>query len=328
MKRLSKCIVLSLLFVLLLAACSSKSGSGDGSEADGYPKKPIQLIVPWDAGGDTDAINRIIAEELEKVLDQTVVIKNIAGASGVIGAQEALNAQPDGYTLLAVHDSVPMSQITGQADFGYFDFKPIANMTSTYNMIATSPKNPWENMEELVEDAKKNPEKITYAASIGSISQLEPALIETAADIKFNIVGFDGTAQRMKAVVGNDVHLGSVSVAAGKDYFEDNRMKLLGYTGEERSPELPDIPTLKEQGIDVVSAVNRGILAPKETPDEIVEKLAGALEEVAGKDSFKERMAELATDVNFKKNGEYEELLKKIEKDMEASLKNSGLVDK
>lgn len=326
---MNRCLwsVLVLFCLFLLAACSPPSTSS-GEQAENYPSKDIQLIVPWDAGGDTDAINRIVAEELEKELGATVVVKNVAGGSGVIGAQQALQANNDGYTLLAVHDSVAMSQLTGQADFGYFDFEPVSLMTSTYQLVATNPSNPWDSMEEVVADAQGNPGEITYGASIGSTSQLEPALIQTASDIEFNIVGYDGTANRMKAVVANDVQLGSVSIAAGKDYMEDDRMKLLGYTGEERHPDLPDVPTLQEQGIDVVNAANRGIVVPKDTPEEIVSKLNEALENVANSDSFKERIDTIGTDVNFKGTEEYVEFLQNNEKEMEESLEKSGLLDK
>ncbi|MYL40331.1 tripartite tricarboxylate transporter substrate binding protein [Virgibacillus salexigens] len=320
--------IIALVGLFLLTACSSpSSGSGEEAAAN-YPSKDIQLVVPWDAGGDTDAINRIVAEELEKELGQSVVVKNVAGGSGVIGAQQAMQANNDGYTLLAIHDSVAMSQLTGQSDFGYFDFEPVSLMTSTYQLVATNPSNPWDSMEDVVQDAKAKPGEITYAASIGSTSQLEPALIQTAADIQFNIVGYDGTAKRMKAVVANDVSLGSVSIAAGKDYMEDERMKLLGYTGEERSPELPEVPTLKEQGIDVINAANRGIVVPKDTPEAIVSKLNEALEKVANSPSFKEKIASLGTEVNFKGTEAYIEFLKKSEEDMKDSLEKSGLLDK
>lgn len=314
-----------LLSLFLLGACSAESSTED--QVADYPKKAIQIVVPWDAGGDTDAINRVIAEELEKELDQDVIVKNIAGGSGVIGAQEVLNAKADGYTLLAIHDSVAMSELMGQADFGYFDLQPISLMTSTYDLIATNPENPWDSMEEVVKDAKQKPGEITYAASIGSTSQLEPALIQTAADIKFNIVGYDGTAKRMKAVVANDVHLGSVSIAAGKEYMSDNRMKPLGYTGEERSEAFPDVPTLKEQGIDVTSAVSRGIVAPKDTPQEIVDKLNSALKSVADSEEFQKRMKDLGSEVNFKGTDEYEAFLKNSEDEMKDSLEKSGLLE-
>lgn len=315
------------LALLTLVGCSNGSAKESDGAVDDYPNKPIQLIVPWDAGGDTDAVNRIAAEELEKILGTTVVVKNIAGGSGVIGSQEALNAKPDGYTILAVHDSMAMSQLTGQASFGFDDFEPISLITSTYNMIATSPENPWDTMDDLVEDAKKNPGEISYAASIGSISELEPALIQTGADIKFNIVGYDGTAQRMKAIVANDVALGSVSIVAGKDYVAGDRMKFLGYTGEERSVEFPDIPTLKEQGIDVVSAANRGFVAPKGTPEAVIKKLNDALQKVTSSDTFINKLESLGTEVNYKGTEDYVQFIGDLEKSMEESLRQSDLID-
>lgn len=318
--RLLGVMILFCLFVI--AACSSQE-----EEAENYPSRDIRLIVPWDAGGDTDAINRIIAEELEQELDTTVVVENIPGGSGVVGAQQALQENNDGYTLVAIHDSVAMSQLTGQADFGYFDFEPISLMTSTYQMVATNPNNPWDSMEDVVADANENPGEISYGASVGSTSQLEPALIQTAADIEFNIVGFDGTANRMQAIVANDIDLGSVSVPAGKDYLEDDRMKLLGYTGEERHEDMPDIPTLQEQGIDVVNATNRGIAVPKDTPEEIVSQLNEALENVANSESFQERIKSIGTDVNFLGTGEYIEFLENSEVEMQESLEQSGLLN-
>jgi len=324
---LRKKLILSALLLssALLAACSDSESSA-GTDAGTYPEKPIQLVVPWSAGGDTDAIYRIVGDELSKELGQKIVIQNVAGASGVVGAQQAKTAKADGYTLLAVHDSVAMSQMTGQSDFGYSDFEPVALMTSSYDFIATSPENPWNSMEDLIEDAKKNPGSITYAASIGSTSQLEPVLMESVADVKLNIVGYDGTAERMKAVVANDVSLGSVSAIAGKDYIADNRMKLLGYNGEERSNVLPDVPTLKEQGLDMATGTNRGIVAPKGTPESIIKKLNDALETVSNNEEFIERIEGLGTEVNFKNSTDYLEFIDQSEEEMRALLEKSNLL--
>lgn len=327
---MKKKVILSglLLISAFLAACSNSNSNAEAeSGAGSYPEKPIQLIVPWSAGGDTDAIYRIAGDQLSKELGQKVVIQNVAGASGVVGAQQALSAKPDGYTLLAVHDSVAMSQMTGQSDFGYSDFEPISLMTSSYDFVATSPDNPWESMADLVADAEKNPGEITYAASIGSTSQLEPVLLESVAGIKLNIVGYDGTAERMKAVVANDVALGSVSAIAGKDYIADNRMKLIGYNGEERSNVLPDVPTLKEQGLDMTSGTNRGIVAPKGTPEAIIQKLNDALEKVASNEDFVKRIEDLGTDVNFKNTKEYKKFIEESEAEMKELLKDSGLLN-
>ncbi|WP_085522722.1 tripartite tricarboxylate transporter substrate binding protein [Tuberibacillus sp. Marseille-P3662] len=319
-------ILYFFVLILILSGCSSQdsSGSQDGN-SEKYPTKSIQLIVPWGAGGDTDAIFRLVAKGLEKQLDQTVVVKNVEGGSGTVGAQKALNADNDGYTLLAGHDSIAMSRLVGSADFGYFDFEPVALMTSTYDAVATSPENPWDNMEDVVKDANEHNGELSFAASLGSTSQLEPALIQTAADIKFNIIGYEGTAKRMKAVVGNHVDFGGVSVVAGKEYLKDDKMKLLGYLGPERSPILPDVPTLKEQGIDVVSATNRGVYAPKGTPESIVKKMSKALKKVANSQAFKDKMKSLGTDVNYKGYKEFSDFLNENQKNMKDALEKSGL---
>lgn len=327
MWKILKCSVLFfLVLVLALSGCSSKNASSKNGED--YPKKTIQLIVPWSAGGDTDAIFRLISKGLEKELGQTVVVKNIEGGGGTIGAAKAVKADPDGYTLLAVHDSIAMSKLTGKADFGYFDFAPVALMTSTHDAVATSIDSPWNTMKDVIKDAKKNPGKITFAASIGSTSELEPAEIQTAADITFNIVGYEGTAKRMQAVIGNHVDLGSVSVVAGKDYLKAHKMKLLGFIADERNPAIPDVPTLKEQGINVVSGTNRGVFAPKGTPKPIIEKLSKALEKVANSKEFKDKMTSLGTEINYKDQKEYTQFLKDNQKEMTKALKKSGLLKK
>jgi len=315
-----------MLLIFILGACSN-SDNQDEQVEENYPDDSIKIIVPWDAGGDTDAVYRILAENLSEVLDQEVIIENIAGGSGVVGSQEALNENNDGYTLLAIHESLSMSELTGQADFGVNDFEPVALMTSTYKAVATNKDSSWDDMEDLVEDAKENPGEITFSASIGSISQLEPAMLQTASDIEFNIVGFDGTAERMKAIVGGDVDLGTVSVTAGKEYLEDDRMKLLGFGGEERNDQIPDVPTLKEQGIDIVSATNRGLAFPKDTPDEIVEKMSDALQEVSESEDFQEKIEDMGSEVNFIGDDEYTDYLVEEEKEIKESLIESDLMD-
>lgn len=322
-------ISILVLSIVVLAACSSKKEEQTEAKANGesYPKKTIQIVVPWNPGGETDAITRMVAEDLEEELDQDIVIKNIAGGSGVVGAQEVLNANNDGYTLLAVHDSMALSELTGQADFGFADYEPISLLTSTYELIGTHPDNPWENMDDLINDAKEKPGEISYAASIGSTTQLLPALIQTDSDIELNIVGYDGTAERMKAVAGGDVHLSGVSVTAGKDYLEDERMKVLGYTGTERSPQLPDVPTLIEQGIDVSLATNIGLVAPKGTSDEIIKILNDALKKVANTEEFATQMEQLGSELNFKKSEDYINFIEKNEGNMKVSLEEAGLSD-
>src|SRR3712207_5141575 len=119
-----------------------------------YPERPVKLIVPWAAGGDTDNIFRPFGQALQKYLGQTVVIANVGGASGTVGAREAKGSPPDGYTLYAVHDYIHSTYYTGVADVSYTDFEPICSVSATPSAVTASPKTKWTSMQELVEDAK------------------------------------------------------------------------------------------------------------------------------------------------------------------------------
>lgn len=308
---------------LLLTGC----GGGQSEGAESYPNKPIELIVPWSAGGDTDAIFRMIGEGLNEELGTNVVIKNVPGGGGSVGAQQAMAADSDGYTLLAGHDSIAISKISGGTDFGYFDFEPISLMTSSYDYVATGKDSPWDDMDDMIKDAKEKPGEISYGASIGSTSQLEPALIQVVANVEFNIVGQKDTAERMQAVVGGHVDLGGVSVVAAKEYLDADKMKLLGYMAPERDDALPDVPTLKEQGIDAESATNRGLFAPKGTSEEIIEKVDSALAKVAEDEEFVDTLTGLGTDVNYKSTSDYETWLNDNQKQMQDAMEKAGMVD-
>ena len=119
-----------------------------------YPERPIKLIVPWAAGGDTDVIYRTFMPLMQKELGGTIVVANVGGASGTKGAKEAKAAPPDGYTLFAVHDSIHSTYYTGVADVNYTDFEPICLVTSTPSILTASPKTPWHSMKDLLADAK------------------------------------------------------------------------------------------------------------------------------------------------------------------------------
>ena len=329
-----KSLILLLVFVLavglVVAGCGggeeAAEGEDEGDAAVEYPTKTITIIVPWNAGGDTDAIFRTVGKYLEEELGQTIVIKNIGGGSGAVGAQEAMQAEPDGYTLLAGHDSIALSYVTEKTDFGYFDFEPVALMVSTPDIVGTSADSQFNNMEEVIAYAKEHPGELTFGASLGSTSHYTPAAIEAAADIDFNIVGYEGTADRMTALLGGHINFGSVSVPAGKEYLEANQMKLLGIASEERHPSLPDVPTLKEQGIDVLCGTNRGLFAPKDTPQEIIDILRDALEKVANHPEFKETIENQGCDVNFM-GDDYADWLQANQDKMAEVAEEAGMID-
>ncbi|MGD8662732.1 MAG: tripartite tricarboxylate transporter substrate binding protein [Desulfobacterales bacterium] len=284
--------------------------SGTMAFADDYPTKPVKLIVPWGAGGGTDALMRVIAHFGTKYLGQPMVVVNVPGVGGTLGARQGKDAKADGYTLTATHESVISSRIVGVSDFDYSDFIPIANLTLTPAMVAAQPEAPWNDMKDMIAAAKKNPGTIKFGATLGSTSHFFPLDIANQAGIEFKIVGYEGTAKRQAALLGGFIDLGESNPAAGKKYFEAKKLKPLGIATEERHELLPDVPTLKEQGIKVLFAVNRGICAPLNTPQPIVEKLGAIFEKVSQDPEFIQKIGSLGSDVKYRDQAGYQAYIK------------------
>ncbi len=275
-----------------------------------YPDRPVKLIVPWAAGGDTDVIYRALQPHLQKHLGNTVVIANVGGASGTKGAKEAKDAPADGYTIFAVHDSIHSTYYTGVADVNWTDFQPICMVSSTPSIITASPKAPMADMKAVVAEAKKRPGQITVGATLGSTSHFFPALVEKAAGIKFKYVSYEGTAPRMNALLGSHIDLAESNLTQ-KGKADAGQLRFLAIATEKRAPEIPNVPTLKELGIDVTYAVNRGLLAPKGTPAEAMNKLVAACAAATKEAGFAEAMKTQGTLVSHMAPAQYTEFLKK-----------------
>ncbi|HXF79887.1 MAG TPA: tripartite tricarboxylate transporter substrate binding protein [Usitatibacter sp.] len=300
MHRIVACIVACIALV---------SGSAFGA----YPERPVKLIVPWGAGGDTDVIYRALLPFFQKHLGGTVIIANIGGASGTKGAKEAKDSPPDGYTIFAVHDSIHSTYWTGVADVDWTDFEPICLVSSTPSILTASPKAPWKDVKSMIADAKKRPGQITVAATLGSTSHFFPALIEKATGIKFKYVPYEGTADRMNALLGSHVDLGESNLTQ-KGKADAGHIRFLAIATEQRAPEIPNVPTLKEEGVDVEYAVNRGLLAPKGTPAPVLAKLRSACGAAVNEAGFAKAMKLQGTNVHYLNAEQYTDFLKKNDK--------------
>ena len=274
-----------------------------------YPDRPVKLIVPWAAGGDTDVIYRALQPHLQKHLGGTVVIANVGGASGTKGAKEAKEAPADGYTIFAVHDSIHSTYYTGVADVNWSDFQPICLVSSTPSIVTASPKTTWADMKGLLSDAKARPAQISVGATLGSTSHFFPAMVEKAAGVKFKYVSYEGTAPRMNALLGGHIDMGESNLTQ-KGKADAGQLKFLAIATEKRSPEIPNVPTLKELGIDVTYAVNRGLLAPKGTPADVMAKLESACRAAAAEGAFAASMKDQGTLVSYKGARDYVDFLK------------------
>ncbi len=288
-----------------------------------YPDRPIKMIVPWAAGGDTDNIFRPFAPAFQKALGgATVVIANVGGASGTVGAREAKGSPPDGYTLFAVHDYIHSTYYTGIADVNYWDFEPVCLIAATPSILTASPKTKWTTMKGMVEDAKAHPGQISVGATLGSTSHFFPALVEKAAGIKFKYISYDGLSQRMNAILGGHIDLTDGNLTQ-KGKVDAGQLKFLASATEKRMADLPNVPTLKELGYDVVYSVSRGLLAPKGTPEAVLSKLEGACHQATKDPAFAESMRTQGTDVRYLDRKDYAEFLKKndqLNKDLSREL--------
>src|SRR3990172_7932112 len=269
-----------------------------------YPDRPIKLIVPWAAGGDTDNIFRPFAPLLQKQLGQTVVIANVGGASGTKGAKEVKDSPPDGYTLYSMHDYIHSTYYTGVADVNYTDFEPICMISSTASVLTASPKTPWSDWKGLLADAKARPGQISVGATLASTSHFFPALIEKAAGIKFKYVSYEGLAPRMNAILGGHIDLTDSNLTQ-KGKVDAGQLRFLAIATEKRSPEIPGVPTLKELGVNVVFSVERGLMVPKGTPADVVAKLGSACAAASKEPEFAKAMRLQGTDVRYMDRATY-----------------------
>jgi len=251
-----------------------------------------------------------------------VVIANIGGASGTVGAREAKGSPADGYTLYAVHDYIHLTYYTGMSDVSYADFEPVCLIAATPSILTASPKTKWNTMKEMVADAKANPGQISVGATLGSTSHFFPAMVEKAAGIKFKYISYDGLAQRMNAILGGHIDLTDGNLTQ-KGKVDAAQLKFLAIATEKRSPELPNVPTLKELGYNVIYSVSRGLLAPKGTPADVLSKLEGACGQAAKDPTFAESMRKQGTDVHYLDHKGYAEFLKQndaLNKDLSRDL--------
>ncbi len=290
-----------------------------------YPDRPVKLVVPWAAGGDTDNIFRPFAPGLQKALGQTVVIANIGGASGTRGAKEVKDSPADGYTLYAVHDYIHSTYWAGVADVKYTDFEPICMISSTPSVLTASPKTPWKSMQDLLADAKKRPGQITVGATLASTSHFFPALIEKQTGTKFKYVSYEGLAPRMNAILGGHVDLTDSNLTQ-KGKVEAGQLKFLAIATEKRHPEMPGVPTLKELGINVVFDVNRGLMVPKGTPADVIQKLGSACAAAAKEPEFAKAMRLQGTDVRYMERATYAKWQKEADDLNRTIAKDLGLL--
>ena len=313
--------------ILVLAAVLASASLSAPAGAQQYPDRAIKMIVPWAAGGDTDNIFRPLAPLMQKHLGQPVVIANVTGASGTVGAREAKGSPADGYTIYAMHDYIHLVHYSGLTDISYKDFEPVCLVSATPSVLTASPKTPWKDWAEFLADAKKRPGEITVGATLSSTSHIFPASIEKAAGIKLKYVSYEGLAPRMNAILGGHVDLTDSNLTQ-KGKVDAGQLKFLAIATEQRDPELPNVPTLKELGYNIVYEVVRGLVVPKGTPAPVRAKLVEACGKATSEQAFKDAMKLQGTRVAYLDSGKYAAFLDKIDGENKTIMTDLGLIKK
>lgn len=283
--------LLAAVPALAVAASALVSGA---AFAQGYPNHPVELVVPFQPGGGTDALARAFADAARKHLPQSVVIVNRPGASGAIGWGEVINAKPDGYKLAVVTVELVTLPHLGLAKFSYEDFQPIARLNADQAAITVRADAPWNTVEEFLAAAKKDPERMRVGnAGNGSIWHLAAAALEDKTGVKFSHIPFQGAGPAVQGLMGGHIEAVAVSPAEVSTFVQGGKLKTLAVMAEQRVKGFEKVPTMKERGIDLVIGTWRGIAAPKNTPPEVVATLRAATEKIAQEPQLREAMERL-----------------------------------
>ncbi len=274
----------------------------DASLAADYPKKPIQIVVPYNVGGGVDLFARAVGEFSQKYWGQSLVVINKDGAGGELGYNYGAHAKPDGYTLTAIvlPNIIYQPRVREKGVEGYQveDFDQIGTLTVLPNAVFVPIDSPFKTWDDVVKKAKANPGTVT-AGITGAKNTTDGFLLqlESAANIDLKRVTYTGGAPLMKDVVGGHVDLmlaNSMFIETAKD-----TMRCLGLASAERYEYAPDVPTFKEQGTDVVDSLTRGIGVPRGTPADIVAYLDKGLQAMAKDPEFKTKMVGLGLPISY-----------------------------
>jgi tripartite-type tricarboxylate transporter receptor subunit TctC len=263
--------------------------------AQSYPNRPIRFVVPFAPGGSTDTLARTIGQKLTDALQQQVVVDNRSGANGNIGMEIVAHAAPDGYTILlgyianlgigpGLYAKLPFDPVR--------DYAPITQLASSPNILAVHPSLPVKSLRELIAYAKTNPKKLNFASSgVGSIGHLTGELLNRSAGVDMVHVPYKGSGQAVIDLLGGQVQMMFSGMSSVMQHIKAGKLRALAVTGAQRSPAVPDVPTIAESGFPGFEATAwYGVLATAGTPKTIVDRLHDEIVRALALPDVKERL--------------------------------------
>lgn len=263
---------------LLGAVAAILMNAPTGSAAGDWPSQPIEVIVPFGAGGGSDGIVRIIQREATKKgwLSQPLVVQNIGGAGGRTGSRQAMESDSDGYTFLTNHMTLMTGQATGTADFGHRDFEPVAATGSVCMIVGVPEASPFKSLADLLEASTREP--IVYGANLGALNHMAGLTVQNSREgAQFRFVQIGGDTENFIALAGEVIPAAGMSTQQFRS-GDGAGVRALAVLSDERDPALPDVPTAKEQGFDATFCFEYWWFAPKGTSRQTIDQMADVLE--------------------------------------------------
>ena len=293
-----------------------------------WPDRPIELVVGFAPGGGTDITARTLAVFLEKELGGSVLVINKPGASGALGLGQVARAKPDGYTLGMTNMpgliTLPIERDTG---FTGEDFTYLATLVRDPSAFSVKTDSPYKDIKGLIDAAKAKPGEITYGSTgVGTDDHLALVLFETATGTDLNHVPFNGAGPLRNSVLGGHAAIGGMNLGEAMPY-SGNQLNILAQASEKRSPLAPDVPTFREQGVDLVFASERGVIGPKGLPADVEKKLGDALANIAADPEFQKKMLQQFTEMDYLPGDKWKVRLQESDKQFRALWDKQKWVD-
>ncbi|WP_051496548.1 Bug family tripartite tricarboxylate transporter substrate binding protein [Halomonas sp. BC04] len=316
---------LTLTTTIAAIGLASSLAFASTAQAD-YPEQDIRLIIPYGPGGATDIIFRLISQEAEQYLGESVVPVNMAGAGATLGSRNVKDADPDGYTLLGSHDTIALSKLAGTVDYSYDAFEPIALLTQTINIPTAHANHQVQSAGEIADYVRENPGQVRFSMIPSSTDHFFWAQFFQEAGIDMadvRLVGYPDTGEQVSALLAEEIDFAMFNLPSGGSFFEEGTFRPLGIAHPERLDGMPDVATLREQGIEMDHSTSRGIFAPKGTPQEALDTIAEAYGQALENETVRSRIEnEFGSVVRFLAGDDYLEFLDDNEAALSAAAEN------